>query len=256
MERRSMDCDRVEGEDLVEGYLTGKLGESEREEFEAHCARCPACLERLEIVRTVQAELWEQSRPTVPQIAEDRRRRYGRWIYAVAAAGLMMALGLALLWRFPSLRGKSVGSAESAADLSGLAGFEPPAYLPPPAPRGAPGEAGERFLRGMEFYQEGRYGLAILDLESAVGIDPQAANARFFLGICFLLTGKDNRGIDELRKSIGLRDPAYLEEAHFYLGKAYLRQKKTRSAKREFQAVVEAGGRLTEEAARLIRRLE
>jgi tetratricopeptide (TPR) repeat protein len=168
----------------------------------------------------------------------------------------MIAVGLGL-WRFLGpMRGGGVYISGRTVDLADLGKFEPPAYLAPPAPRSAADEAGEYFERGMKFYQEADYPRAIPGLESAARIKPEAASFRFFLGICRLLTGQDKRGIQELKKTIAIGDPAYTEEAHFYLGKAYLRQKKISLARRELQAVFDAGGRLSEEAGRLLKLLE
>ena len=67
---------------------------------------------------------------------------------------------------------------------------------------------------------------------------------------------QNNKGIKELKKTIAIGDPAFTEEAHFYLGKAYLRQKKIALARRELQSVVEAGGSLAAEAGRLLKLIE
>jgi tetratricopeptide (TPR) repeat protein len=256
MEKKFMDCEQIEREDMAEKYLAGRLDKAEREEFEAHCAGCPVCLEKLEIVRTLQSELWEQSREAAPVAAEKRPAWSGRWVTAAAAGVLIIALGLVLWWRLGPARGRGISGSGTGVDIASLGAFEPPAYLPPPALRGPADEAGEYFERGMEFYQQGDYSQAIPDLASAVRINPQGANGRFFLGVCFLLTGQNKRGIFELTKTIALGDPAYAGEAHFYLGKAYLRQKDIKRARQELQAVVEAGGRLSEEAARLLKLIE
>jgi len=256
MESQSMDCERIEGEEIVERYLAGQLSEKERREFEAHCSGCPACLERLELVRTLQSELWDQRRAEVRPAAEQRAPWNRRWAYAAAAALLLAGVGLAL-WHFLGpMRGGGVSAPGRAVTLAALGEFEPPVYLPPPAQRSAADEAGEYFERGMKLFQEGDYSRAIPDLESAAGIRPEAANFRFFLGISYLLTEKNSKGIKELKKTIAIGDPAFTEEAHFYLGKAYLRQKDVGLARRELQSVVEAGGRLAGEAGRLLKLLE
>ena len=251
-----MDCEQIKGDEIIEKYLTGKLAEKEQREFEAHCSGCPACLERLEIVRTLQSELWEQNRAADTKIAERLHPWSRRWVYAAAAAVLILAIGLALWWYLDPMRGGGISVPGPTVDMADLGSFEPPAYLPPPAPRGAADEAGERYERGMKFYLEGNYSQAIPELESAIRINPGAANSRFFLGICFLLTGQNKRGIGELKETIARGDPAFAEEAHFYLGKAYLRQKNIRLARKELQAVIDAGGRLAEEAGRLLKLME
>ena len=56
--------------------------------------------------------------------------------------------------------------------------------------------------------------------------------------------------------TVAIGDPAFTEEAHFYLGKAYLRRRDVGLARQELQSVVAAGGRLAGEAGRLLKLLE
>jgi tetratricopeptide (TPR) repeat protein len=114
-----------------------------------------------------------------------------------------------------------------------LARFDPPSYIPP-ALRGAEDEATERFRTGMRHYQDGNYGEAIPEIRAAAALDPQRAGIRFFLGICLLMTEQTDAGIKELRETIALGESAYLEEAHFYLAKAYLGRGEMGAAKEEF----------------------
>jgi tetratricopeptide (TPR) repeat protein len=136
-----------------------------------------------------------------------------------------------------------------------LSEFEPPLYIPRSL-RGAIDEASERWRAGMMRYQVGDYASAIPVLRSAAEFNPRGAAIRFFLGICFLLSGQTDEGITELRITIALGDSAYLEEAHFYLAKGLLRRGDLRAARRELKAVVASGGRLEEESARLLIQLK
>jgi TolA-binding protein len=81
-------------------------------------------------------------------------------------------------------------------------------------------------------------------------------NIKFFLGICFLLSGQTDEGIAELKKTIAIGDSAYLGEAHFYLAKGLLRQGDIKGARQELKAAAEPGGSLGEEAARLLTQLQ
>jgi tetratricopeptide (TPR) repeat protein len=136
-----------------------------------------------------------------------------------------------------------------------LARFDPPAYIPP-ALRGAEDEAAERFRAGMMLYQEGRYDAAIPDFEAASDLNPKGAGIRFFLGICFLLTGQTEAGIGELQATISLGESVYLEEAHFYLAKAWLRLGRLPAARRELQQAIARHGGLAEEARQLIAQID
>ena len=55
--------------------------------------------------------------------------------------------------------------------------------------------------------------------------DPSSLDARYYLGVCHLLTGGIESEIAELRKVIEAGDTSpYAEPARFYLAKAYLKQ--------------------------------
>jgi len=244
-----MDCDLVEREEIIEKYLTGRLGAAEREDFEAHGFDCPGCREKLETARIVQEKLWEKGGSIISERRAGVRAGSRRWASAsVAAAAVLIVVG-ALFW----LQLGNSGN-RPAGEKSGLARFDPPLYLPL-TPRGAADEATERFRLGMGYYQDGRYGEAIPDLRAAAAINPRRAGIRFFLGICLLLTGQTDEGAEELRQSILLGESAYLEEAHFYRAKAFLAKGEAAGAKEDLAWVLERGGRLKDEAARILARL-
>ena len=61
-------------------------------------------------------------------------------------------------------------------------------------------------------------------MREAVELDPDAAHAHSF-SACAISFGQDTPAIDQLRATVALGDSPYLEEAHFYLAKAFLRRK-------------------------------
>lgn len=250
-----MDCDQIEREEIIEKYLTGKLDKAGQKELESHCFGCPKCFETLQVQRALQEELWKQAKIVSPAPSEERRLRIRGLSIVSVAAGLVIIVVLAILWYFGRTGERSIRSGETSASLGLLAAFEPPPYIPP-ALRGAADEATERFRAGMKFYQESRYAEALPNLQAAAGLNPQAASIRFFLGICLLLTGQADPGIAELQKAIALGDVTYLNEAHFYLAKGYLRKGDASAARKELQTVAESGGKLSEDAARLLKSME
>ena len=250
-----MDCDRIEREDLTERYLAGKLTRDEQRAFESHCCSCPRCLEKLQVCRLVQEELDE---PDVidQSIAPKKSPSLIRgWAWASAAALVLVAVAVGVWWQVGIRGGRPGRPGKISPSLVMLSEFEPPLYIPGSL-RGAVDEASETWRAGMVRYQEGDYANAIPVLRSAAEINPGSANIRFFLGICYLLSGKTNEGVTELKKTISLGDPAYLEEAHFYLAKGLLRQGDVKAARRELKAVIESGGRFKDEATRLLTRLK
>jgi hypothetical protein len=93
-----MDHRSIEDSDLVEAYVTGRLGAAERAGFEAHLVDCPDCLDRVEAAQGLDAGLRALAPPPVTAPAEGRRSRWSAtagWALAAAVAAL-----LALGWGF------------------------------------------------------------------------------------------------------------------------------------------------------------
>jgi tetratricopeptide (TPR) repeat protein len=250
-----MDCNQIERDEIIEKYLTGRLDGAELEEFEVHYFGCSKCREKLQVSRLLQEKLWEQGEKTRPQAQEPHRVLTGRRAWAISAAAMALVVaGVALWWQYTRSDRAPAGPEETSSSLIMLARIEPPLYVSP-ALRGAEDEAAERFRLGMIHYRDGRYGEAITDLRAAAGLHPNGANVRFFLGICLLLTEKTDEGIEELKATIGLGDSGYLEEAHFYLAKAFLGKGNVGSAKEELNWIQEKGSNLKEEAAQILAQL-
>jgi tetratricopeptide (TPR) repeat protein len=251
-----MDCGHIERDDIIEKYLSGRLGAAEQEEFEVHYFSCAKCRERLQVSRLLQEKLWEHGDKILPRRKASHRAWVRRrvWVFSAGAVALIVAAA-ALWWQFMGPGRGAAGMKEIPSSLIMLSRFEPPTYIPP-ALRGAKDDAAERFGLGMTNYVEGRYGEAISDLRAAAGLNPNRAGIRFFLGICLLLAEQTDAGIEELKAAIGLGDSAYLEEAHFYLAKAYLGKGDIGGAKRELNWVLESGSNLNGEANRILAQLQ
>ena len=125
-----------------------------------------------------------------------------------------------------------------------------------PTLRGVPDEATERFQRGMEHYRQADYAAAVGDLRTAAELDPDAAHIRFFLGISHLMLGQDDAAIDRLRATIALGDSPYLEEAHRYLAKAFLRRNDLGAAETQLKRLIQLRGSWSDEAQRLLTQVE
>jgi hypothetical protein len=246
-----MDCERIERNDLIERYVAGKLESAEQEEFETHYFGCPECLEKLRTGLLIQASFQDQGEKILalkpyPPLAPIRRRA---WAYSAAAGMLIVAA--AALWLQLARPGRApAGAKATPSSLTLLARIDPPSYVPL-ALRGTDDAAAKRFRLAMNRYSEGRYEEAIPDLQDVVEFNPRGAGGRFFLGICLLLTGKTDRGMAELRETVSLGDSVFLEEAHFFLAKAFLAKGDARGAKDELAWVMEKGIRLKPEAARI-----
>lgn len=246
-----MDCQLIEHDETIEAYLGGLLAADERTAFEQHAFGCSRCLEKLQVLRTVQAELWEQGDPPIAEAPNRRPVLARRWAFASAAALALLVIGAALWWTLGGPLERRAGAASTPSAWTALAKFEAPAFLPPVLRAGAD-EAAEKFRAGMEDYTAGRYKRAIRDLQAAAALNPQASYIHFFLGVSHLLTGKTEKGISSLEKAVALGDPAYADEARFYLAKGWLLKGDVARARIELEAVADSGGRLAEEAARLL----
>ncbi len=139
--------------------------------------------------------------------------------------------------------------------LSVLASVDPPAYIPLSL-RGPRNEAVARFDAAMRRYVARDYAGALPDLSAAARLSPNSAHVSFFLAICQLLTDQLDVAVVGLQNTIALGDSPYLEEAHYYLAKARLRQGDVRAAQTELKRTIELKGQLEADARRLLTQVE
>ncbi|MGO9093825.1 MAG: hypothetical protein ACLQGV_01255 [Bryobacteraceae bacterium] len=78
-----MNCEDVQGREIVEKYITGQLGDADAEAFEAHYFECAKCFEELQTLQALSAVL-QRRRKTA------RRLPAARWL---AAAMVLAVLG-------------------------------------------------------------------------------------------------------------------------------------------------------------------
>lgn len=277
-----MACTWIDRDDIFEGYVRDALGPDDRAAFEEHFFGCEACFDKLETYRALQMEL--RAAAAEAPAARPVRSRPWRWVPVAAAAGLILAAASVLWFRgsrgpapesvvatapapqtpaaIPTAPPQSVSSPAPVATLTTppaapsvpvavLARVDPPIYLPL-ALRGPRDEAVERFAAAMSRYVDKDYAGAIPDLRAAAGLNPKAPHAAFFLGICQLLTDQVDPAVESLQKTVALGESPYLEEAHFYLAKARLRQGRLPDARDELTRTIERRGRLENEARQLL----
>ena len=272
--KRTMDCGRVSREEILEGYLAGRLTEQDREAFEEHYFECAHCFDELRMLQTIRDVLPE----VTPESEPRRTHRATRWAPAAGlAAAAVLTVGTLLLMRpsspsnppestkstspspsavpVPETPNRPPPAATPAPSLEQLARVDPPLYEPVRL-RGAADEATRRFERGMEQYRKADYAGAIDGLHAAAELEPDAPQIRFFLGVSHLMLGQDDAAIDRLRATIALGDSAYLEEAHWYLAKALLRRKNFGAAETQLKTVIQLRGSKSGEARQLLTEVE
>jgi TolA-binding protein len=281
-----MNCKWTARDEVFEQYVRDALAPDERDAFEEHFFACEACFDKLRTCQALQLELGAISAeaPT-PQTL---RKSAWRWVWVPAAASLVVAAGLAMWPRNPA-PGPALAEPEAAVAavapqpaaapavpvpeppaqagtsvaqpdqqpvvaLSVLARVEPPIYIPLVL-RGPRDEAVEKFDAAMRRYAEGDFAGALPGLASAAELNPKAASAVFFLAVCQLLTGRPDTAVEGFQRTIALGESPYLEEAHFYLAKARLRQGDVAAARQELERTIRRRGRLETDARALLAQL-
>jgi tetratricopeptide (TPR) repeat protein len=261
-----MTCEDVERDEIAEQYLLGRLPDADQEQFEAHYFDCPRCLERLRLLEELGAELSRDA-------GSGRSRP---WLWR-AAAGLAAAAVIVLAVRVAQDSDGRVASDEpggaptraedvalptlepppaapSTPVVSRLGEIDPPAYSPPRL-RGVTTQAQREFRAAMELYAARDYAGASTGLRRAVAMDDSLVPAHFYLGVSYLQTDRIAEAVQELQRSVAFGESAYLEDAHFFLAKAHIRQEDWAAARSQLTDVIALEGDRREEATRLLAQL-
>jgi hypothetical protein len=126
-----------------------------------------------------------------------------------------------------------------------LAAFPAPEYVPEtPAPKD--------FLKAMTRYASQDLAGAMPGLRAVANATPSFIAARFYLGICLLLTGNRISGIQELRAVTEAGDTPYLERARFYLAKGLIAEHDIARAQTQLESLIAQHGDLEKQAAALL----
>jgi hypothetical protein len=126
-----------------------------------------------------------------------------------------------------------------------LAAFRAPEYVPE---SGAPKD----FKNAMQRYASQDFAGAIPGLRAAAAATPSFIPARFYLGICLLLTRDRISGIQELRAVTEAGDTPYLERARFYLAKGLIAEHDIRHAQTQLESLIALHGDLEKQATALL----
>ena len=248
-----MTCDEVAKGEIVERYLLGQLDEPERDAFEEHYFECARCSDELRTYEALQVEL---SRTRDALVAAPGRSWMRQWAWLPAAAVVLIGVSVVIRQGLttggerppitadtPPDRPAGPGSTPSQpprASLDDLARFEPPRYL---QGRFRSGDAATaKFQAAMEQYQRRDFASARATLREASTLDPEAPHIAFFLGISSLLSAQPEEAAETLRRTVALGDSPYLEEAHFYLAKAYVKLARVDDAIAELDRAIQLRG--------------
>src|SRR5262245_48042410 len=261
-----MNCEHVTKEEITEKYVLGRLTEAEQGAFELHFFECERCFEEVETFRALQTEL-RRAAPEIRTQPSRPQHSFWHWAWAPAAAIAILVVGLgwwmerskvtpveppSLVVRIPAPTPVPQVTGPSVEELAQV---RPPEYVPVVL-RGAEDEAVKRFKASMRDYVKGNYAAPIPGLRAASGLNPQAADISFFLGICYLLTDQTDAAIKQLSRTAALGDSPYLEETHFYLAKCFLRKDDLHAARNELEKTIRLQGDREGEARELLQKME
>lgn len=138
-----------------------------------------------------------------------------------------------------------IGQSLPADRLQELARFEPPAYLSAPKQPGG-------FDQAMQKYSTRDYTGAISGLRSVAAAHSEFVPAKFYLGICLLLTNDRAGGVEQLRSVIAGPASPWTERARFYLAKALLAEGDRHGAQQQLDMIIAVQGDLEQEARELL----
>jgi predicted Zn-dependent protease len=182
--------------------------------------------------------------------------RFWIYIYGFTAFIMLVAMGVFgwLAWtsrqepgvgRVAGARVQAPASSIPEERYEMLAAFRAPAYVPE-------GSAPKDFLKAMTRYTNQDLAGAIPELRGVAKATPSNIAARFYLGICLLLTGDRISGIEELRAVIEAGDTPYLEQARFYLAKGLIAEHDLPRAQTQLEALIAQHGDLEKQATVLL----
>jgi TolA-binding protein len=270
-----MTCEQIERDEIAEQYLFGRLSGADQDRFEAHYFDCTRCQERLRALEDARVQL---ARDVADGLGQSTSRpaaavRRSGLVWRVVGAGLAAAAVIVFAVRItqipdtnsptgadaaPSGGGDvtlpNAPSTPAAPDLRALAQIQPPRYEPLRL-RAATTQAQREFRDAMELYVAGDYAGAAVGLHRAVELDTSLVAANFYLAVCVLQSDQTEEGVTLLQRVIASGESPYLEDAHFFLAKASIRQGDIAAARSELTHVAALDGDRRTEARQLLARL-
>ena len=183
--------------------------------------------------------------------------RFWIWIYFSTGLVLMIATGVFLWLASESRKEAGLGRTANAKPVAGarisaeryqlLARFDPPPYTQAEAAGANP-----EFRAAMEHYATHDCAGAIAGLRQVLAARHDFSAARFYLGICSLVSRDSASGIAELRAVIASGESPYLDAARFYMAKGLLGEGDIAGARQQLASVISRQGELAPQAQALL----
>jgi TolA-binding protein len=176
------------------------------------------------------------------------------WIYVLATVVMTIAIGVFTWLAVESRRDAGTSQAAQTGRIpierfQLLAQFEPPAYAPGPKLDKPPTK---QFQEAMERYLKKDFAGAIPGLRAIVSARRDGPEARFYLGICSLLTGDSAAGVQNLQSVVDAGDTPYREQARYYLAKGLLGRGDIAAARMQLENVIAMHGDLERQSKSLL----
>ena len=108
--------------------------------------------------------------------------------------------------------------------------------------------------RAMKLFNTKQYTNCIEELEMLYEFNKNDANAQFYLGMCYYLTGKYTTAQLFFQKNLDNENNIFHQESDFYQAMCFLQTKQTDKALAQLQAIVNAKGFYSERAQEVISR--
>lgn len=205
----------------------------------------------------------EGSAPPMPSKVAPNRPAFRLWFSIYAFTAFILTIAVVVFAWLASESRKEAGEGRTAnahparggqipeERLQLLSRFEAPAYL-------ASDSAKDPITFGpaMRRYADRNYEGAIPGLRAASSAQPDFWEARFYLGICLLLTNHTTEGIEQLRGMAVSPPSPWVEKARFYLAKALLSQSDRAGAQQQLDVVIALQGSLEPQARALLAQIQ
>ncbi len=213
----------------IERYLTGRMDDNEKPDFEASLKTDPRLRKQTEEVRALLHAIEEKKlREKLDDFHEELTAGNRRVIsvrpflkYAIAASiALLIGLGVWLL---------SVRKTPDEKLFSQY--FKPDPGLVTPMSTTPDYE----FYRGMVDYKQGKYKPAIRRWRPLIEQKPKNDTLNFYLGVAWLAQGENKKAIVYLSKAVKYPNSTFINEAWYYLGLALLKEGHSEKAIHSFK---------------------
>ncbi|MFP4488904.1 MAG: tetratricopeptide repeat protein [Bacteroidales bacterium] len=243
---------KIEFARFIERYLDGKMENAEKKWFEAELEGNPGLQKELELRKKVNKYTANQEaiafRQTLMNAETRHRKAAAAGIgkakklvrYAAIFAGLML-LGSAGLY----LTG-DIGNTDYADKYS-------PEYTPLSLSRSLSADMDEAYMKATDLYQAGDYSEAIRWFNMIVDEDMQL---EYMKGTSHMHIEQYTEAIGSFNKVVEDNDNLFIEDAKFYLGICYLQTGQDNKARPVLEGISGSDSRHSRDARRLLRKID